>query len=189
MPDSAGEVLLHVAERALRHGLETGAPLALDPLAYEPTLTKQAASFVTVKQGNRLRGCIGSLAAHRPLIVDVAENGFAAGFRDRRFAPLDEADFQQLTSIEVSVLSEPAPLKAPTDAALLASLRPGIDGLILREGDHRATFLPQVWQQLPDRRVFLQHLLRKAGLAPDHWSQRLQFWTYQTQSFERHIDS
>ncbi len=187
LPDSAGEVLLHVAERALRHGLETGEPLALNPSAYEPALSNQAASFVTVKQGNRLRGCIGSLAAHRPLIVDVAENGFAAGFRDPRFAPLDEADFQQLTSIEVSVLSEPTPLKAPTEDALLASLRPGVDGLILRDDKLRATFLPQVWQQLPDRRTFFQHLLRKAGLPPDHWSAQLQFWTYQTQSFGRHI--
>lgn len=185
LQSTAGEVLLHIADRALRHGLATGKPLPLNPEGYSHELAQPGASFVTLKQGHRLRGCIGSLAAHRPLVADVAENAFAAGFRDPRFSPLDGEDIDRLSTIDVSVLSAPKLLGAGTEGELLGALRPGIDGLILREGNHRATFLPQVWEQAPDRRIFLQHLRRKAGLAPDYWSAHLRFWTYRTQSFER----
>lgn len=184
---TGGEVLLHIADRAVRRGLATGKVMNLNPGGYDQHLARPGASFVTLKQGGRLRGCIGSLAAHRPLVVDVAENAFAAGFRDPRFSPLNDQDIERLTTIDVSVLSEPVPLRVRTQDQLLESLRPGIDGLILREGDHRATFLPQVWEQLPDRLTFLQHLRHKAGLPPDQWSAHIRFWTYQTQSFERFL--
>lgn len=186
LPLGEREVLLHVAEQSIRHGLANGRPLPINPDGYAAPLGQQGASFVTLKQKNRLRGCIGSLAAQRPLVADVAENAFAAAFRDPRFQPLDDEEFRQLSALEISVLSAPTPIAAANKDELLARLRPGIDGLIVREGNKRATFLPQVWQQLPSGPLFLDHLWRKAGFPTGHWSRDLHFWTYQTQSFAQH---
>jgi AmmeMemoRadiSam system protein B/AmmeMemoRadiSam system protein A len=180
------EVVLHVAGQSIRHGLANGHPLSINPDGYAPPLGEPGASFVTLKLKNRLRGCIGSLTAQRPLVVDVADNAFAAAFRDPRFPPLNAEEFAQINALEVSVLSAPTPIAAASKGALLAALRPGIDGLIVREGDKRATFLPQVWQQVPHGPLFLEHLWRKAGLPAAHWSPKLHFWTYQTQSFALH---
>ncbi len=181
------DVVLHVAGQSIRHGLDHGRPFPINPQGYGTPLAEEGACFVTLKQKNRLRGCIGSLVAQRPLIVDVAENAFAAAFRDPRFQAVIEEDFAQLNALEVSILSAPTPVSPSTEEALLAALRPGIDGLIVREGDKRATFLPQVWQQLPSGRAFLGHLWRKAGLPARHWSPELRFWTYQTQSFAQYF--
>jgi MEMO1 family protein len=183
----ARDIVLHVANQSIQHGLDHGKAFPLNPDGYGPPLSQPGAVFVTLKQDNRLRGCIGSLAAQRPLIVDVAENAFAAAFRDPRFPPLNEADRRDLNALEISVLSAPTPIRPETEDDLLALLRPGLDGLIVRETEKRATFLPQVWHQLPDRRSFLDHLWRKAGFLPGHWSPDLRFWTYQAQSFARHF--
>ncbi len=179
------ETLLHVAETSIRRGFETGAPAAIDASAYAGSLAAPGACFVTLKSAGQLRGCIGSLVAHRPLIVDAAENGFGAAFRDPRFPPLTAQDFDKVDTLEMSVLSAAHPLSAGSLDLLAKALKPGIDGLIVRDGDHRATFLPQVWEQLPDRRTFLPHLWRKAGLPQNHWSPNLKTWTYRTQSFIR----
>lgn len=140
-------------------------------------LHRPGASFVTLKNANRLRGCIGSLQAHRTLVEDVKANARAAAFHDPRFAPLS-MDELPLTKIEVSVLSALAPLNFRDQEHALAQLRPGEDGVVIEFGRHRGTFLPQVWENLPSPAVFLGELKSKAGLAPDFWDERIQLFRY-----------
>ncbi|HSN44676.1 MAG TPA: AmmeMemoRadiSam system protein A [Propionibacteriaceae bacterium] len=161
----AGEILLALARAAIAEHF--GRVEKPDDSA--SWLAEPGAVFVTLSQGGRLRGCIGSLEAHRSLASDVAHNARAAAFSDPRFPPLT-ADELPRTRIEVSVLSAPEPLPASTETELLARLRPGVDGLILSWGGHRGTFLPQVWEQLPEPRDFWTHLKRKAGLPLSFWS-------------------
>ncbi len=180
------ELLLRLVEESLRHGLRHGAAPQLHTDAFAPAIKAFGACFVTVTKGGVLRGCIGSLAPHRSLGIDTSANAFAAGFGDPRFPPLTAAEWPEL-AISLSVLTPAEPFPVRDEADLLARLRPGIDGLILRDGTRRATFLPQVWEQLPDPKTFLAHLRRKAGLATDHWSPTLQFARYSTQSFGRPV--
>ncbi len=174
--------LLRVAAASIAHGLETGRPLPVDPAEYPPALRVPGAAFVTLHLHGRLRGCIGSLEARRPLVVDVAENAYAAAFRDPRFPPLLAAEFPQV-EIEISRLTPAEPLTVSSEAELLQRLQPGVDGLILEEGAHRATFLPAVWETLPDPREFLAQLRVKAGLPPDYWSPTLRLYRYRTEAF------
>ena len=177
----ARDVLLKLARESIRLHLDGDASVPR-PKAAVPVLDEVRASFVTLKLDHALRGCIGVLEAVRPLGLDVAHNARAAAFRDPRFQPLGRAEFEPL-HIEISVLSPPEPFPATDRAALLAGLRPGIDGLILAEGTRRATFLPAVWESLPRPDDFLVQLLLKAGLPSDHWSDRLRFARYTTESF------
>ena len=169
--------LLEVAAASVEHGLQTGASLSVDPQRYAPPLRETRASFVTLRIGEALRGCTGCLEAERPLVADVARNAHRSAFGDPRFPPLSEEELARLR-FAVSVLSPLEPLPADSRAELLAKLRPGIDGLVLREGRSGATFLPAVWESLPDPARFLAELCRKAGLPPDHWSPRIAFERY-----------
>jgi AmmeMemoRadiSam system protein A len=169
--------LLDVARRSLEHGVRTDRPLEVDPAEYPPELRLVRSCFVTLRIDGRLRGCIGSLEASEPLVVDVAQNAFKAGFRDPRFAPLDAAELPRL-DVEISLLTPFERLDVASEAALLAVLRPGIDGLVLRDGPQTATFLPAVWEQLPEPARFLRELQRKAGLPEGHWSDSLEVWRY-----------
>lgn len=135
------------------------------------------AVFVTLLRDGSLRGCIGSLEACRPLREDLVANAVAAATRDPRFPPLTAAELPRV-KIEVSLLSPPRPLAVHGEAEVLAAVRPGIDGVILEHGRHRATFLPQVWTQLPAPRDFFAHLKQKAGLAADFWAPTLRVSTY-----------
>lgn len=136
------------------------------------------ASFVTLKLGGELRGCIGSLTANRPLMLDVWQNAYNAAFRDPRFLPLTVNEFG-LIQVEVSVLTPAVLLNVDSEEALSDILRPGIDGVILEEGVHRATFLPAVWETLPEKEDFLLHLKRKAGLPDNYWSPTVRVSLYQ----------
>jgi AmmeMemoRadiSam system protein B/AmmeMemoRadiSam system protein A len=178
--------LLQLAEEAVRHGLVHGKPMTLDAGRESEALRATGAAFVTLTKNDALRGCIGSLAAHRPLAADVVANAFAAAFKDPRFPPL-AADELMSVEIDISVLSSPMTFAVASEADLLARLEPGHDGLILQEGKRRATFLPSVWEQLPEPRTFLAQLKRKAGLGPNHWSNDLRFWRYTTYSFSRPV--
>ncbi len=180
--DAQRQTLLAVARDSIRHGLEMGQPLRLRPDDFDPELAGPGAAFVTLEHGGNLRGCIGSLEAHRPLVTDVAENAFAAAFRDPRFPPLSPAEFDDL-DIHVSVLSPPEPLEFDSEADLLTKIRPGIDGLIIEDLGRRGTFLPSVWESLPEPVLFWRHLKQKAGLPPDHWSPTLRVYRYTTESF------
>ncbi len=174
--------LLALAVRSIEHGLANGAPLRPSPGDYPVPLSAERATFVTLKHSQGLRGCIGVLEAVRPLIEDVAQNAFAAAFEDPRFPRLAAAE---LTGLEVhlSVLSPAEPLPCGSEVELLAAVRPGIDGLILEDGRRRGTFLPAVWEQLPDPARFLEHLRLKAGLPSGHWSDTLRVFRYTTESF------
>ncbi len=129
-------------------------------------LTQPGASFVTLLKAGALRGCIGSLEATRSLGADIAENALGAAFRDPRFPALRAEEWPQC-EVEISLLSAPRPLAFADEAGLLAQIAAGEDGLILEAGGRRATFLPQVWASVPDKRAFLAELVRKAGLPAD----------------------
>lgn len=146
-------------------------------------LHEHGACFVTLEKGGALRGCIGSLQAWRPLADDVRANALAAAFRDPRFTPLNRAEWPQIR-IEVSQLTPPQKLNPRSEDDLIAQLRPGIDGVIVEMDHHRATFLPQVWEQLSDPRDFLQHLKRKAGLPAWSWSPDMQWFRYEVQKWQ-----
>lgn len=160
-----GNTLLTLARNAIaaRFG-QPPAPVAVDG----PELAKMGATFVTLTQRGELRGCIGSLEAWRPLGQDVQENARAAAFRDPRFQPLN-VDELPITRVEVSLLSAAEPIHFRDEGDALAQLRPNIDGVIFSAGSRRATFLPQVWEQLSEPADFMARLKQKAGLPAGYW--------------------
>ncbi|MCC7146948.1 MAG: AmmeMemoRadiSam system protein A [Phycisphaeraceae bacterium] len=176
-----GELLLRLARDSVAYGLEEGEPLPVDPTEFPEALRQVRATFVTLHLDGDLRGCIGVLQAARPLVVDVAQNAFAAAFQDPRFPPVTRPEAQKLT-YHVSILSPPTPLTFTDQQGLLRQIRPGVDGLILEDGRYRGTFLPAVWESLPQPDQFLMHLKMKAGLPPDYWSPTLRVQRYTCQS-------
>ncbi len=174
--------LIEVARRSIEHGLATGQALVVTPSEYHRDLKAVRASFVTLQIRGQLRGCIGHLEAVQPLVVDVAENAFAAAFRDPRFNPLTEVEWPSV-DLHLSILTRPERLTVQDEADLIAQMRPGEDGLILKDGANRGTFLPSVWDSLPEPIDFLMHLKSKAGLAANHWSDSMEVYRYRTESF------
>ncbi|NWG87838.1 MAG: AmmeMemoRadiSam system protein A [Hydrogenophilaceae bacterium] len=146
-------------------------------------LKAPGAVFVTLTQHGQLRGCIGSLEAHRPLAEDLEENAQAAAFRDPRFPPLSAAELPD-TRVEVSILSKPEPMRFSSQEDALRQLRPGIDGIILEYDSHHATFLPQVWEQLPEPEQFISHLKLKAGLPGYFWADDIRLYRYTVEKFK-----
>jgi AmmeMemoRadiSam system protein A len=178
-----GDLLIDLARRAIAQGVRTGNPLAVDPEEFPPALRAKHASFVTLRRQGQLRGCIGTLEGDDPLVVGVAENAFKAAFRDPRFPPLDEGDLPEV-DIHISILSPLERVEVRSESDLLAKLRPGIDGVVLQEGVHRGTFLPSVWEELPDAAQFVRQLKRKAGLPAEYWSDALEVWRYTAELVE-----
>jgi AmmeMemoRadiSam system protein B/AmmeMemoRadiSam system protein A len=177
-PEQAGDTLLAIARGAIENKL-----LDRDAPRFDfPWLAQAGASFVTLTSAGRLRGCIGSLAAARALGADVAENALGAAFRDPRFAPLEAAEWAGCR-VEVSLLSTPKPLRFADEDDLLAQLEPGEDGLILEHAGRRGTFLPQVWEGMPDKKVFLRELAKKAGLPADTRLARCKISRYRVAKF------
>jgi len=172
MPDLGPSLLIQARNAIAGH---FGRPAM--PAVDHPELHENGATFVTLTQLGRLRGCIGSLEAWRPLASDVRENALAAAFRDPRFAPLT-ADELDRTRVEVSLLTPAEAISFASEADALAQLRPGIDGVILTAGAHRATFLPQVWEQLPEPTLFMAHLKEKAGLPASYWGNDVRLERY-----------
>ncbi len=160
---------------------------ALDAALNDSCFQAACGTFVTLTLNRQLRGCIGSLTSDESIRIGVSRNAINAAFHDPRFSPLNAADFEKV-DIEVSILSEPQPLNYSDSADLVKKLRSGVDGVILRKGHASATFLPQVWQQLPQASDFLSHLCIKAGIAADAWEHtKLDISTYQVQHFhEQH---
>ena len=157
-------------------------PLDLDTVPEE--LRRDGASFVTLTKHGELRGCIGSLEPRRPLVLDVRENAVAAAFHDPRFPPMRPQELDDL-QVEISVLSAPQRLSYDGPDDLIARLRPGVDGVVIERGWNRATFLPQVWEKLPEPQEFLQHLCLKAYLPADAYRHPgLDVYTYQVEMFE-----
>jgi len=176
-----GRILLRLARSAISEklGMSLDGYLPLDA----PWLNEKAASFVTLKKNSQLRGCIGSLEAYRPLLQDVTANAVAAAFHDPRFPPLAPEELEKIR-IEVSVLGPLEPVRALDEDDFIVQLKPGIDGVVLEYGPHRATFLPQVWEQLPDPRSFLAHLKIKAGLPADFWHRDMLLYKYKVEKYK-----
>ncbi len=180
--DPLGSTLIALARRAIAEAL--GLHTHASPIPELAALAQPGATFVTLhdKHGE-LRGCVGRLEAVRPLLDDVRANAVAAAFHDPRFPPL-RADEWAEVQVEVSLLDRPEPMSVHSEAEAIATLRPGEDGVIFEWQGHRATYLPQVWEQLPDARSFLASLRRKAGLAADFWALDVKLSRYRVRKFE-----
>lgn len=174
--------LLRIARESIEYGLQHHHALAIDLNACDEQLQQQGASFVTLNKKGALRGCIGTLQPYQALVSDVGEHARAAAFSDPRFPPVTFDELADIV-ISISVLGKPRVISFKDEDHLIEQLRPAEDGLILQEGANRGTFLPSVWESLPQPRQFLQQLKRKAGLAPDYWSDSLEVSRYRTQSF------
>jgi AmmeMemoRadiSam system protein A len=184
LSDDAKRQLLKIARDSIASQLKNRIDSRLELSSLPPELQAQGACFVTLTSDGNLRGCIGSLEARQSLAADVQEHASDAAFRDFRFPPLSEPEFAGL-HIEISVLSAPVPLQYNTSEDLPELLRPGVDGVVLARGSHRATFLPQVWEQIPDPASFLDMLCEKMGYEYDLWRrEKLNVFTYQVESFE-----
>jgi AmmeMemoRadiSam system protein A len=183
---AAGEAdaLLRIARASIRHGLANDQPLQLAATQMTGRLAELRASFVSVYHRAQLRGCVGNLEATLPLANDVARNAHRAAFRDPRFPPLAGHEFAA-TAIEVSVLSSPEAIEFESEADLLRRLVPHADGVILTGPNCRATFLPKVWEHLPQPRDFIGELKRKAGLPADYWDASLRFARYRATSYSQ----
>lgn len=177
------QTLLKLARGALETGV-AGKPLApLDLAALTPALKNEGASFVTLTISFGLRGCIGALQAYQPLAEDVREHAVAAALDDPRFPPVRLAELPGI-QIEISRLTDPVPLEYDTPEDLLSRLRPLVDGVIVRDGYRRATFLPQVWEKIPDRAEFMDNLCDKMGVDPRAWQRRhLDIQIYEVEEF------
>lgn len=173
IPSDAGGVLLPIARAAIAG--ELGLPSAEPPAP--GWLSEPGATFVTLTSGGRLRGCIGSLEAWRSVGEDVASNALSAAFRDPRFRPVSASEFDRVR-VEVSLLTPPEPFEFTDEADAVARLRPGVDGVILTASGLRGTFLPQVWDELPNPADFMAHLKRKAGLPASYWGRDVRLERY-----------
>ena len=177
--------LLDIARRSIRSGLNSGNGL-VGNAELDGNLAASFGTFVTLKQQDELRGCMGCLQTADKLAQSVASSAFNAAFKDPRFPNLSANEISQ-TQLEISVLSVMEPMSVENREDLLNQLKPGIDGLLLEDGRYRSTFLPKVWDDLNRPEAFLEHHLAKAGLAPDYWSKTLSFSRYHTVSFEGNL--
>ena len=177
-------VLLDLARKALVQVVRTGARPNVDAASMPKALGASGVGcFVTLKKGGKLRGCIGNYGSKEPLYRNIIEMTRMAAMRDTRFKPVSNAELAKI-EIEISVLTEPRPLTFDSPEDLLAKLRPGVDGVILRAGSRRSTYLPQVWKQIPDKTAFLSHLARKTKLPPSAWRRPgIAILTYQVEAF------
>jgi AmmeMemoRadiSam system protein A len=177
------QTLLRLARDALIHGVKRERLPPLDESSLTPRLLEPGASFVTLTLGGQLRGCIGALEPYQPLAEDVREHAVAAALEDPRFPPVSERELNGI-EVEISRLTRPVPLEYKDPNDLLSKLRPHVDGIIMRDGFRRATFLPQVWEKIPDRAEFLDNLCYKMGASPDLWRKKhLEVLTYQVEEF------
>lgn len=182
LSDDDRQLLLKLARQSISYYLAQKKLFIADTSSFSTALQQQAASFVTLTLDGKLRGCIGTTEAYQPLVDDVIAHAHGAAFRDPRFAALQESELDNLV-IEISVLTQPEIISAESSSELVEMLKPGVDGLILEQGGHRATFLPSVWKQLPSPEQFVMQLQRKAGIPANIQNEKLRAWRYRTLSF------
>ena len=178
--------LLQVAAHSIASGLRNGKEPQVKVESFPWPLRAVRASFVTLKMKDQLRGCVGSVKAHQPLVADVAGSAYRAAFGDRRFDALTKDELSTIEdgmALSISILSQPRRLPGQTEAEALEAMVPGTDGLILRDSDHASLLLPQVWSSIGDAKDFLHALKSKAGLPEDHWSSSLRLFRFQTETF------
>ena len=178
------QVLLRLAREAMERGVKGEKLASLDPSSLPARLREEGSSFITITAHGQLRGCIGALDAYQSLAEDVREHAVAAALKDPRFPPVREDELSGI-QIEVSRLTRPVPLEYGDADDLLSKLRPHVDGVILSDdAHHRATFLPQVWEKIPDPAEFLNNLCYKMGVEPDFWRRKhFEVLTYQVEEF------
>ncbi|MFC1862661.1 AmmeMemoRadiSam system protein A, partial [Thermodesulfobacteriota bacterium] len=181
-----GEILLSIARKTIEQKLFGGEEKSPDGTDLSSTFYERRGTFVTLTLHKGLRGCIGHIVPQETLLEGIQINAVNAAFRDPRFPPLSKKEWDNV-KIEVSILTEPRELPYSDGEDLLNKLRVGVDGVIIKKGHRQATFLPQVWEQLPDKEEFLMHLCMKAGLDEFAWrDERLEVSVYQVQAFEEH---
>lgn len=176
------DILMEIARESIEAGLNLRRLAPLPRRSYPAALEEHRSAFVTLQLGQALRGCCGSLEPQYPLFEEVWRSAAAAAFGDPRFPTLGASEWSQ-THLHVSVLEPLQPMPSSSEEEVLSWLQPHVDGVVLQLGYARATFLPSVWEQLPDKRSFLQHLKAKAGWPGDFWSPDIQAWRYGTESF------
>ncbi|MFV2090365.1 MAG: AmmeMemoRadiSam system protein A [Pseudomonadales bacterium] len=180
------ELLLRIARASIEQGFARTQALSEQELVaadmMRPGLYRQRASFITLTRDGELRGCTGSLEACRTVAADVARSAYRSAFSDYRFPSLQPRELGELR-IEIAVLSPQMEIEVDTEQELIEMLQPLEDGLVIDDGPHRATFLPKVWESIPDARQFLSELKRKAGLPGDYWSPDIRVYRYHTESF------
>jgi AmmeMemoRadiSam system protein A len=181
--DADRKLLLSLARQSIENFTNgTSVPL-IDKRSLSPVLQEQGACFVTLTSRGYLRGCVGALEAYQSLAEDVCEHAVAAAFQDYRFPPVQARELKEI-EIEISYLTKPEPLKYENPDDLPKLLRPNIDGVVLRDGGRRATFLPQVWEKIPNPEEFLEELCMKMGAPADLWRRkRLNVTIYQVEEF------
>lgn len=187
LPEKDKKFLLSLARKSIGFFLENNSFLKLSDneiRSLSPVLKENRATFVTLTENGYLRGCIGHLEAIQPLFEDVIENAVNAAFFDFRFPPLTKKELEKI-KIEISILTPPQELKYQNPSELLNLLRPNIDGVIIQKGIYQATYLPQVWEEIPNKKEFISSLCLKAGLPVDIWEkEKLNIKIYQVESFE-----
>ncbi|MCF8142421.1 MAG: AmmeMemoRadiSam system protein A [Deltaproteobacteria bacterium] len=184
LTEEQGKYLLEEARKTIQQALMGDREQTADDVRLDPIFNQRRGTFVTLTIGGNLRGCIGHIIPQESLIDGIRINAINAAFKDPRFRPLDQEEWKRIR-IEISILTDPKPLSYSDADDLLRKLRSGIDGVILKKGYHQSTFLPQVWDQLPQKEEFLNHLCLKAGLDGDEWKKgTLEVSTYQAQAFE-----
>ena len=174
--------LLRIARKTIADSCRQGLPPEVTDASYPPAFYEHRATFVTLQKNNDLRGCIGSLQPRRPLVEDIVHNAFAAAFRDPRFHPVAEAELTEI-NVEISILSPMTEMTVNSEEDLLSQLVPGEDGLVIESKQHSATFLPQVWEQLPTPKQFFTHLKQKAGMPVEFWPDDIKCLKYHCQKF------
>jgi AmmeMemoRadiSam system protein A len=180
------QTLLRMAREAMEYGVRGKKLPPLNDSILTSHLREQGSSFITLTIRGQLRGCIGALEARQPLAADVREHAIAAALEDPRFPPVREDELSRI-QIEVSRLTRPIPLEYKDAADLLSKLRPNVDGVILRDGFRRATFLPQVWEKIPDPAKFMDNLCYKMGVSDNAWRiKHLEVLIYQVEEFHEH---
>lgn len=183
LTDQEKNILLRLAREAMEDRVKGKKLPALDNNSLTPPLRENGASFVTLTINAELRGCIGALEAYQSLAEDVREHAIAAALQDPRFPPVDKSELGRIR-LEVSRLTAPHLLEYSTGEELLVKLNPHVDGVILKDGFRRATFLPQVWSQIPNPADFLDHLCAKMGARKSLWREtKLQVYVYQVEEF------
>ena len=183
LTDGEKQILLRLAREAMEHAVKRKKLPVLDVNSLTPQLRENGASFVTITINDNLRGCIGALEAYQSLAEDVREHAIAAALKDPRFPPVVESELNRI-KLEVSSLTAPRLLEYSSGEELLVKLNPHVDGVILKDGRRRATFLPQVWQKIPSAADFLDHLCDKMGARKNLWRDtKLEVFTYQVEEF------
>lgn len=184
LTDGEKQTLLKLARESIKFALHGKKLPKLNLDSFTPALREQGASFVTLTVQDQLRGCIGALEARQPLVEDVREHAIAAALEDPRFLPVEKNELNRIR-IEVSILSVPQVLKYESSQELIQKLKPHIDGVIIKQGERKATFLPQVWEKVSNPKEFMNQLCYKLSGDPNLWQEtKLQVFTYQVEEFQ-----